>query len=199
MAHQPDTQLDIAIQEDWNGTPSGKHLASAAIHIPTAGRAAFHQVGLGTRLALFAQPYWIRVSVAKGAGVWLGTAGDGGVIRRLPPTGRPGSASVLKGMDLYYRFHAPPYGGADETGEGPIAAPDLPFHLLAGDLPISPTSVEDDTVTFAGDALRDHLNGQLTGAVSPSPADPVSVILHFVATLPGGITVYPPRIIYSLP
>ncbi len=199
MAHQSDTELDASLQEDWNDVPSGKNLASANVRIGSAGRPAHHQAALGTRLVLFAQPYWIVVSVAKGAGVWLGSPGDNGSILRLPPPGRDDGVSILKGIDLSCRFLAPLLPNPDGAEPPVTALQDMPFHLLAGDTPLSPASSGEGTFIFSNGDLKNHLNGQLTGGPSPYPLAPGVIPLYFAATLSGIVTIYPPEIAYSLP
>jgi len=99
----------VELQEDWNGSPSGKALAAAQLTIDEAAVMGYYRVDFGLRLALFPQPYWVVVATAKGAGVWLGRPEAAGRVLLLPPaadrSGRlPGA---LTGIQPGHRFFAP--------------------------------------------------------------------------------------------
>jgi hypothetical protein len=136
----------VELQEDWNGSPSGKALAAAQLTIDEAGVMGHYRVDFGLRLALFPQPYWVVVATAKGAGVWLGRPEPAGRALLLPPAASGGGLlpSALAGIQPGHRFFAPAH---DMAPESPA------FDLDLNGATIAASSVSEDSFTFADGAL----------------------------------------------
>jgi hypothetical protein len=192
LAHAVETELRVALQEDRNDGPSGNALAAAQLTIDEAGVMGYYRVDFGLRLALFPQPYWIVVTTAKGAGVWLGRPEAAGRVLLLPPAAdRSGRLpSALTGIQPGHRFFAPAFDMTPKTS---------PFNLVLNGAAVVASTVAEDTFTFADGALKDHLNAALAGSTAPAPPEDQRIALAFSSSQAGGLTVYPIEIRYAWP
>ena len=192
LAHAVGTELRVALQEDWDGAPSGNVLAAAQLTIDEAGGMGYYRVDFGLRLALFPQPYWIVVATAKGAGVWLGRPEAEGRALLLPPAANGGGLlpSALTGIQPGHRFFAPAHDMAPESP---------PFDLELNGATVAASSMSEDTFTFKDGALEDYLNSALAGSTAPAPTEDHQIALSLSSSQAGGLTVYPIEIRYAWP
>ena len=192
LTHAEETVLQVSLQEDWNGLPAGRSLAAAQVTLDAARAKGVFRVDFGTRLALFPQPYWIVVSTAKGAGVWLGRPHSAGRVLLLPPAGAQGGPmpSPLTGIEPGHLFFAPSVGSPS-----PAAAP---FEMTAGGQAITPVRVEKDAFIFENAELKAALNAQLAASSGTPPPAAHRIALAFTTALAGGLTVYPIEISYAI-
>jgi hypothetical protein len=151
--------------------PNGAAGLAAAI---SAGRRAWVTAAIGELPLPAGTAYWIVLSAARGAVVWLAGAGPPETVVR----GRDGEA--LAGLAVLAELLAAPVAleAAVETA--------TPLALAVGDVAVASPPATTGARTF-----------EITAALHAQPAG-APVPLTFRAVGPGNVTVYPPRVEYDL-
>ncbi|MGH2541528.1 MAG: hypothetical protein ACRDIB_01945, partial [Ardenticatenaceae bacterium] len=128
-----DSEVSVALQESWQGRPSGSDLAQATLELGHPGEAQWVQLAWREPLTLSTRPYWLLLRAARGRLLWLaGTGGAGevwmqpervGAPTRGAPTPAWSSLSGFAGQRLLYQFfsHRPTTlpAGAPTTSPAP--------------------------------------------------------------------------------
>lgn len=90
------TKLAVELQEDWQGSPSGKKLAAGVVVLPEAG--------VSQRASVFFDPVvlpagtvWVVLQASRGHAVWLATADESASVRVVRT---PGAESVFPGISV---------------------------------------------------------------------------------------------------
>jgi hypothetical protein len=163
------TALDVGLQEDHGGRPSGRALLEGSVTLDEAGRRAWVNVPAADAL-LPSGRYWVVVRTGRGQAVWLTAEGT----EPLLVLGQ--TEGVLEGCQALHRLLA----------RGPADTPELA--VLVGDQEAAAAGETHDLAP----ALAQHL------ATLPKVPSLVSVPIRFRSTASGLVTVYPPRIEYDL-
>ncbi len=188
MALVGDTAVQVALQEDWRGRPSGKALAEGTVLLEQAGAPRWATLLFPGPVVLPSQPHWLLVRPSRGQALWLTAAGSTPV-RLMEATSKGeigGELSVLEGQQALYSF----------LSRGKQVQGQAAFGMLVGAQPVAPGSAPPDgqpdtRITDLASALGAYLASQATTAT-------VSVSLTFSASVPGILTVYPPRVEYEV-
>jgi hypothetical protein len=190
LSASPGLELHCEVQADWNGAPSGAVLAAGRLVVGDAGRRRWATLVLPHPVALTPTPVWVLVTAPTGRGVWLAEPGpdpvrvfdrSDGPRKLLPRSAIPGLSPLLVFLaPATAAGSAPPLAvtvdGVEVGSFVPPAAP--PVQLAAGRVWYDPAAA---------------LHAALAGLPS-SPAT-VEVGITFRASLPGRLTVYPPRVL----
>jgi hypothetical protein len=209
----PHTALLVELREDWQGQPAGKTLASGTIVLDPAGARGWSRLPFAVPVVLPAQPCWILAKAAAGSAVWLASPTDaadtgpaasagaaGGealrLFERADQTSPWTEVSALAGLRALHAFFSPTVAGqapqplAVTVGPPPAtgALPGVGAPLIQGT-----TDASGNTTFDLAEALATYLIAQ----PQPPPAT-ATIPLAFTATVPGLVTVYPPRIAYDL-
>lgn len=186
MNLEKETELLVELQEDWNGQPSGKKLAEAQIHLSILGERTWSRIPLRDSIPLATQPYWILLKSAKGTALWFTRSGDFEPVQVLKAAQEKApltKITAINGVDTYYKlFSCCPHSQTQQA----------PYELAIDDTTIPPTSIEKDTISFD---IKDALNNKLSLAEGEGLA---SITLHLRSAFPGLVTVYCPRIVYTV-
>lgn len=183
-------ELQVELQDDWEGQPSGKTLAGGAIPLGQAGRWQWGALQFSTPVVLPARSHWLLAKATKGAAVWLATGADASV--RAFETGMADGANGLRalaGTDALYRF----YSRSKQAQTEPPAGYNLAGH------PLVEAQAAAETQTPAGTRVLDltaALSAHLAGAPKGSPT---TVRIGVASPLAGMVTVSPPRVEFDLP
>ncbi len=181
----PGTGLTFEVREDHQGEPTGRTLAEGSLTLAQAGRRAWSTAFLSAPVILPAQPCWLLLTAAEGEAVWLTRGGETGV-RLLDRPGTPSARQRnLQGLETLHRLLV----AEDRQAE---AAQTPALELRLGDTPV-PELAEGGSGRKSFDlaaALTLHLSGQPAASLLDVP-------LNFTSTVPGSLTVYPPRITYE--
>ncbi len=187
MNLEKETELLVELQEDWNGRPSGKKLAEAQIHPGRLGERTWIRIPIRDSISLATQPYWILLKSAKKTALWFTRTGDFEPVQVLQAEQEKApmkKITAINGVEAYYTFFS-----ASTHGQEPQA----PFELAMDNTVIPPATIKNDTINFE---LKDALNSKL----SPEQGEALtSISLNVSSAFPGMVTVYPPRIEYTLP
>ncbi len=192
MALAVPAELTLELQEDWRGQPSGRRLAVASATLDRAGLPAWVRLPFAAPVVLPAQGHWLVIRAARGEALCLLDAGDPPA--RLLEQGERGAPwrerRVFDNMALLHRLLAAP---AQSAPGGATLAPPAPFTLAVGAETVAGTPGSGDSRSFdLTAALQRYLaNAQPVGAA-------VHVPIALTALAPGLLTVYPPRVEYSL-
>jgi hypothetical protein len=169
------TEVAIELQEDWQGSPSGKMLA--------AGTATVAQPGVVERTTVFFDGVvlasglvWLVLRAAKGEAVWLATPVETGALRAVRTAdGETATENVLPGLvpvlEIFTR-------SGDAAGRSGTA-------LAVGAIPV--TAQQD------GERSTYDIAAALQACVGAG-----TIPLTFTSTVAGTMTVYPPHIEYEL-
>ena len=132
-------------------------------------------------MILPAQPCWLLLTAASGEAVWLTRNGDT-LVRVVGRSENPGARNTgVEGMETLHRL---------------LAMGDRQAETSTLELRLGGTSVTE--VPGEGDRKSFDLAAALTSYLAGQPAAPPQDIpLLFTSTVPGSLTVYPPRITYE--
>ena len=186
------TELAVALQESWNGQPSGRDLAAGTLALGRPGRAVWAALALPAPLTLSTEAYWLMLKATEGQAVWLTqTSSKTATAWQRPDDKHPWTqvAAPANGQPLYQFFS--PLGEPPQPAPQAQAAPvESTCRLTIGAQTVAPTSRNGDTLHYD---LAGALNAYLAG--KPSPAG--KIVLAFSAVGIKQITVLPPQIEYS--
>ena len=180
LALAPGVVLDVEVQEDWRGLPSGRALVAGSVALGAAGEPAI--VSAAAEPATIATgTHWAVVRCRAGAAVWLAApAGAGTRTARDAGDGWVAGAA-LPGLAL-------PIDLLARTAAGAEAAAATALRVGGA---VVPAARDGDRATYA-------LAAALTVALAGAPAGLVRVPMTFTTTVPGTVAVSPPRIVYDL-
>ncbi|MCP4115985.1 MAG: hypothetical protein GY737_11370 [Desulfobacteraceae bacterium] len=181
-----ETELLVQLQEDWNGQPSGRKLAEARIHSTILGERTWIRISLRDSIPLATQPCWILLKSAQKTALWFTRTGDFEPVQVLQAAQEKApltKITAIKGVEAYYAFFSASTHGREHQA---------PFELSMDTTAIPAATMENDTISFE---LKDPLNNKLSqehgGALAGIP-------FHLSSPFPGMVTIYPPRIEYTL-
>ncbi len=173
------TELMVELQEDWDGEPSGRKLATGMVAIQRAGRRGWFTLLFPEAIVLTTQPHWLLLRASSGSAVWLAQPGTPGV-RVLHEGGaiRPawqGFGDVGALFQLLSRSSVTEMVG--------------PATLTIGSQLVPSTLGGTGRIFDLAPALNAYL-----AALSANGAANIDVPLTFTSQAPGIMTVYPPLI-----
>jgi len=168
------TEVAIELQEDWQGSPSGKRLA--------AGTATVAQPGLVERATVFFDGVvlasglvWLVLRAAKGEAVWLAAPAETGGLRVVRTAdGETATETVLPRLAPRFELFTRSGDAAGRSGTA----------LAVGATPVAAQQDGERSTYDIAAALQ-----ALVGAAA--------IPLTFTSTVAGTITVYPPHIEYE--
>jgi len=179
----PHTQLLVELQEDWEGRPSGRKLAAAALTLDEAGRRDWISFLFPEAVTLFSEPYWLLIGTASGQVVWLAETGDKDVTVLDRPTNAPVESKTIKGLNTMYGLLA----RDRQTQER------QPASLAVGELTVAGTAGLDNVRTYdIASAIDSYLDSTIETATL------TTVPLTLTSAFRGLVTMYPPEIEYDL-
>jgi hypothetical protein len=186
MNLEKETELLVELQEDWNGQPSGKKLAEARIRSTLLGERTWIRIPIRDSIPLATQPYWILLKTAQKTALWFTRTGDFEPVQVLQAAQEKEpltKKTSIKGVEAYYTFFSASTQGQEQQA---------PFELAMDNTVIPPATIENDTIRFD---LKDALSSKL----SPEQGEALtSISLHLTSAFSGMVTVYSPRIEYTL-
>ncbi len=106
------TALSVELQEDWQGSPSGKVLASGTLMFSRTGSTALDVVYFAQPVILSTLPCWIVVRATAGQAVWIAQSGSGLSVFDQA-NGTLSRHSSLDGLGAVYQWLT--RSGANET------------------------------------------------------------------------------------
>jgi hypothetical protein len=168
------TEVAIELQEDWQGSPSGKRLA--------AGTATVAQPGVVERATVFFDAVvlasglvWLVLRAAKGEAVWLAAPDETGALRTVRTAdGETATENVLPGLVPLFQVFTRSGDAAGRSGTA----------LAVGAIPV--TAQQD------GEQSTYDIAAALQACVGAG-----TIPLTFTSTVAGTVTVYPPHIEYE--
>ena len=167
-----DVQLEVAVRDEFAGTPEGAAVAQAPATLPPPGRPGWARAAFA--LTLQPVPLWVTVRATRGSAVWLSGAGSGTPVHRLTPGAATWEPAGTGPLALQVR--------AVTTGDGSLAP-------VAADAGASAAPA----VTLPSGEVALDLGPALTAA---TPA--TTVPLRLTACGDGQLTIPPPEVRYSL-
>lgn len=186
------TEVSVEVREDYNGSPGGRLLADAVLAGASPGHRAWSSATFRDAVYLAAEPYWLVVGARNGGGAWLARPAEGTLLSGArTPDGRDSAADAsLAGIEGLHRLLERPTVDP-ATGGTPPADP--PVVVQLGETTITP-AIADGRLQFD---LASALNAHLAAAPGADPL--VSVPLVVTSAVEGLVTLYPPRVEYTLP
>ena len=182
LALAPGVVLEVEVEEDWHGLPSGRALLAGSPALGAVGEPAIVSAAAG-RATIGAGAYWAVVRCRAGAAVWLGGPAAEDTRTARDAGGGWVAGATLAGLALPLDLLGHPPAG----GEAAAAATALRVGGAGG---------------RCGARRRprdDPLTAPLAAAVADRPAGGlVRLPIAFAATVPGTIAVSPPRIVYDI-
>jgi hypothetical protein len=179
-----DTQLQVELQEDWRGMPSGNTLVSSMLRLTQAGTRRWERTKFPATTVLPSGSYWLLLKAASGRAIWLCRDHNDGLAQIPEQQDRTGGwiqQNMIHGTQALYCFLSP---------HGSISSA---LTLRCGDQSAALVSAENDVLTFdLAKSLSDFL--ETLGDVSHA-----TIPLAFASTAQGILTVYPPHIEYEMP
>lgn len=183
LAMTHDTRLLVELQEDWDGRPSGKKLAAAALTLDQAGRRDWITLLFPEAVTLFSELYWILIGTASGRAVWLADTGDGDVKVLDRTADVPVELKALDGLKTMYALLARDRQTREQQ----------PASLGVGERTVAGTAKQDDVRTYdLAFAFASYLDS------SVKTASTTTIPLTLTSALRGFVTVYPPEVEYDL-
>ena len=175
------TSVLVEIQEDWQGSPSGKRVAAGTIAVDRVGAPGWVSLQLPDPITLPTRPHWLMVRAASGQAVWLTHAGSA-------PLGLlDGSALIpLAGLEARYGFIVPSAIAGSLAPSSTLAIGNAVLTSILG----NDGAIEYDLTAALNAALQD-------AATSLSPM-PIPIAITATSSLPSLLTLYPPRVEYDL-
>lgn len=187
MSISSKAELQIEVQEDWRGRPSGRTLAEGKVTLElTAGR-CWSIVRFPAPVVMTSARHWIVVKAKTGSAIWLVQCKDSSVrvAERAGEKSIWSETSVLSGVQALYRFVLP---GPVENGR--------PVTISIGDGELGLTEPQPDEPGVREFDMTHALKAHIAGRPADGPC--ANVELTFTAAGPGFITVYPPSIDYDV-
>jgi hypothetical protein len=178
---EPETEVDVEVQEDWNGAPSGRIVAAGRASLHELGGAGWATVFFDDQPVLDANPYWLVLQARQGGAVWLTEPADA-ALRALRGDATAGweREQASGGLRALYRVFSRVANGDAQPPTG----------LTVAGGSVAGTAQNGDRTYDLAAALNAGLAGAAPGLVS--------LPLDLTATVAGSITVYPPRIEYDV-
>ncbi len=186
MNLEKETELLVELQEDWNGQPSGRKLAEARIHSTVLGERTWIRIPIRDSIPLATQPYWILLKTVKKTALWFTRTGDYEPVQVLQAAQEKApltKITAINGVEACYTLFSASTQGQEQQ---------VPFELAMDNTAIPPATIENDTISFD---LKDALNSKLSLEQGEALT---SISLHLSSAFSGMVTVYPPRIEYTL-
>ena len=175
------TSVLVELQEDSDGRPSGKKLATASLTLDQPGRRDRVALPFPEVVTLFSERYWLLLGTASGQAIWLADSGDGDLkILDRTTDGLKALDGLVATQQLLVRD-----GQAQEQ---------QPASLSVGGNTVVGTAGQDNARTYdLSSAIRSYLDSSVG-------TDPTTTIpLTLTSALRGIVTMYPPEIEYDLP
>ncbi len=177
------TQVLVELQEDWEGQPSGRKLAAAALALDRAGRRDRVTLRFPEAVTLFSETYWLLIGTASGQAVWLADAGDGDVKVLDRTAGAPVESKSLDGLNTVYGLLARDIQTQEQQ----------PASLSVGAMTVSGATGQDNVRTYdMTPAVSSYLDSTI------ETASLTTVPLTLTSAFRGLVTMYPPEIEYDL-
>jgi hypothetical protein len=189
LALAANTELSLEIRADAGGVPAGAVLASATVAAPAPGDPQWVVAALVRSAVIPAQPHWLLTRASRGTLVWLTHSAADAVRIGAWQGAQWTTAGVLDGVAALYRVASavPPPAG--------LSTPQVtsaPWRLSLGSATLPGSRAADASLTFD---LTSALNSYL---LTPAPTTATATVPLVVATAAkGGITLYPPQIVYD--
>jgi hypothetical protein len=185
MSISNNTELLVALQEDWHGQPSGKRLATGEITLDRIGQRGWATLLFPDAITLPSSLCWILVKAANGRAVWLVDAGStpARMLERSNDANVWAELSGFKGLQALHRL----YSRSKQARE------QHPTSLTVGTHAAAAMSEQNGTKAYD---LASTFNDYLSSSPSSTPA--TTIPLTFTSALPGLVTIYPPTIEYDL-
>jgi hypothetical protein len=175
------TRVLVELQEDSDGRPSGKKLATASLTLDQPGRRDRVALLFPEIVTLFSERYWLLLGTASGQAIWLADSGDGD-LKAIDRT-----TDSLKSLDgLVATQQLLVRDGRTQEQQ--------PASLSVGGNTVVGTFGQDNVRTYD---LSSVLGSYLDSSVRTDPA--TTIPLTLTSALRGIVTVYPPEIEYDLP
>ena len=175
------TRVLAELQEDSDGRPSGKKLATASVTLDQPGRRDQVTLPFPEVVTLFSERYWLLLGTASGQAIWLADSGDGDlkVLDRTTDELRALDGLVAS-QQLLVRD--------GQTQEQQPASLSIGGNIVVG------TAGQDNARTYD---LSSAIGSYLDNSVGTDPT--TTIPLTLTSALRGIVTVYPPEIEYDLP
>ncbi len=179
-------KLQVEIQEDIQGQPSGRKLLRENFALDQPGSQNWAMLWFKKAIVLSTRPHWILLTAVEGQALWL-THESSTQICMVEKSEDPIPGTKLSTFKNI--------GGLHHLFSSPNNRPsDLPKASLSiGDQILAPTTLPSNAHEYD---LRSPLNAYLENSQKTSV--PMEIPLDFSATMPGMITIYPPRIEYDV-
>lgn len=187
LALTAETELSVEVHEDWQDQPSGKKLVAGVIPLERVGRAEWVRFMFPTSIVLATQPYWLLVSTTRGRAVWLLETGPAPA-RVLEAVGQTSAWRVIRsfdGLEALYQLFAVGGSAQQSTHTSDALA-------VRVDGVMAPRTLDDPCLFDLTAAVNTYLGSR------PAAATQVAMPVTCTAVLSGIVTVYPPRIVYTL-
>jgi hypothetical protein len=175
------TRVLVELQEDSDGRPSGKKLATASLTLDQPGRRDLVALLFPEVVTLFSERYWLLLGTAAGVAIWLADAGDGDLkVLDRTTDGWKTLDGLVATQQLLVRN--------EQTQEQQPASLSIGGNVVMG------TAGQDNARTYD---LALAIGSYLDSSVGTDPA--ATIPLTLTSALRGIVTVYPPEIEYDLP
>ena len=175
------TRVLVELQEDSDGRPSGKKLATASLTLDQPGRRDRVALPFPEVVTLFSERYWLLLGTAAGQAIWLADSGDGDLkVLDRTTDGLKALDGLVATQQLLVRD-----GQTQEQ---------QPASLAVGGNTVVGTAGQDNARTYdLSSAIRSYLDS------SVKTDQATTIPLTLTSALRGIVTVYPPEIEYDLP
>jgi hypothetical protein len=171
------TVVSLELQEDFQGSPSGKRLAGGTASLAAPGDAAWATVFFDP-VVLPSGPLWLVLRAAKGDAVWIGAPDEGGSVRVVHTAdGAAPIATALPGLRALYEV----FSRSGDAAARPATS------LSVGGVDVAATR-DGATATY-------DFTSALQAALAAGNG---AVPLAFASAVAGTVTVHPPHIEYRL-
>ena len=182
-----ETHLQIEIQEDFQGQPSGRKLLCEILRVGQPGRRDWSMLWFKKSIILSTQPHWLLLTTLCGQVIWLTQDGTTQICileKSDHPTIGAKLATFRNTTTLHRFFLSPPNKKLH----------DLPqVNLSIGGHVVTPIALQKNVHEYdLNNALEAYL---VSNAAKLTPMD---LPLNFSAMASGTVTVYPPRIEYDV-
>jgi hypothetical protein len=170
----------VELQEDSDGLPSGKKLATASLKLDQPGRRDRVALSFPEVVTLFSERYWLLLGTASGEAIWLAESGKGDLkVLDRPTDGLRALDGLVATQQLLVR------DGQKQEQQ--------PASLAVGGNTVVGTAGQDNVRTYD---LAAAIVSYLASSVGTAPATTIPLTL---TSAPRGIvTMYPPEIEYDL-
>ena len=184
MALEEETELQVEVYDDSQGQPSGQKLAAGTVALQQMGSPVWAMLLFPEPVILTLQPHWVLVRATSGSAVWLSRDSQKSVrtLEEVSQTKTFNELSTLKGQGALVQFLLQSSGQQSQP-PATISLEKIPLTVKAG---------QNGTNTF------DLLSALTVSLKNKSAGKPVTIPLVFTSAIAGIITVYPPRIEYSI-